>query len=175
MGEQAQGCGTAAAVRKPSGGKSAKPEMSAVCAPALFPSGHSRPGNQNRKRRKQRPHAQRTENIARWSRVCMSAGRLCPAHPHQPHKTAGIVDLSRFSRICPADAPPKIGGARLVQLPIFPPARLTILKYFCPATNALGSGARSRMRTAAIFPLDKKIYSLYNAVVGYNTFKGVTP
>lgn len=121
--------------------------MSAVCAPALFPSGHSRPGNQNRKRRKQRPHAQRTENIARWSRVCMSAGRLCPAHPHQPHKTAGIVDLSRFSRICPADAPPQIGGARLVQGAFFPPARLTILNYFrLPRESSRKRGKRRECR-----------------------------
>lgn len=60
-----------------------------------------------------------------------------------------------------------------MQLPIFPPARLKILTFFCPATKAPGSGARSRMRTAAGLAIDKMKLLWYTLGVGYNTFKGV--
>ena len=60
-----------------------------------------------------------------------------------------------------------------MQGAFFPSARPTILNFFCLATKAPGSGARSRMRTAAGLAIDKIKLLWYNVVVGYNNFKGV--
>lgn len=81
-------------------------------------------------------------------------GYLCPAVTPRLYYPPEISPESLPAPLS-GGAPPKIGGARLVQLPIFPPARLKILTFFCLATKAPGSGARLRMRTAAGFPIDK--------------------
>ena len=60
-----------------------------------------------------------------------------------------------------------------MQGAFFPSARPTILNFFCPVTKSLGSGARSRKRTAAGLAIDKMKLLWYTLGVGYNTFKGV--
>ena len=83
--------------------------------------------------------------------ICVRRSRASAPEPPQ------FSPVTLPPRLC-GGAPPRIGGARLVQGAFFPSVRLKILTFFCSATKSPGSGARSRTRIAPVFPLDKNYY-----------------